>query len=236
MTGNGAVRLVAGGELGPRLSDDWDCNVYQVRGTYRTVMIDAGCGRVPLEPGAADTVILTHLHLDHSGGAATLASRGLRILAHPWTAEGLRSGDEERAGLAAARDRGFYPSGARLQAVPSAEDIGDGDSLDLGGVSITAVESPGHSDGHHAYLVEERSGRRTLLAGDLVFPGGTIVLQPLPDCRLDLLWDSLLKARRLEADDLAAGHGLPAPGGASPSLDAAIAAFAAGGLPPQMGV
>jgi hydroxyacylglutathione hydrolase len=236
MTVPGAVRLVAGGVVGPGVSDAWDCNVYEVRGTARTVLIDAGCGRVPIDPGAADAVLLTHLHLDHSGGAARLAARGLQVLAHPWTVEGLRAGDEDRAGLAVSRARGFYPQDFRLEPVPSAEAIEDGDALDLGGVTVTAVETPGHSDGHHAYLVEERSGRRTLVAGDLVFPGGAVVLQALPDCRLDVLWDSLRRARALHPDDLAAGHGLPDPFGAAAALEAALAAFAAGRLPPQLAV
>jgi len=231
----GAVRLVAGGRLGARLSDDWDCNVYEVRGDDRVVLVDAGCGRAPLEPGDADTVLLTHLHLDHAGGAAGLAARGLRVLAHPWTAAGLRTGDEQRAGLVISRERGFYPSDARLDPVPSAEDLADGAVLDLGGVTVTAVETPGHADGHHAFLVEERSGERTLVAGDLVFPGGAVVLQPLPDCRLDVLWASLVRARQLGAGDLAAGHGMPETDGAAASLDAAIAAFASGGLPRQLG-
>jgi hydroxyacylglutathione hydrolase len=231
---NGRVVLFAGGRLGPRISDDWDCNVYMVRGDRRSILVDAGCGRVPLTaPDGVDAVLLTHLHLDHSGGAAALASQGLRVLAHPWSAAGLRQGDEDRAGLTAARNHGFYPADSRLRALPAAEDMVDGTEIDLGGVTVVAVETPGHADGHLAFLVSSDDGPTTLLAGDLCFPGGSVVLQPLPDCRLDRLWDSLCRVRALAPDDLAAGHGMPAPGAACGSLDTAIAAFAGGAIPQQ---
>jgi glyoxylase-like metal-dependent hydrolase (beta-lactamase superfamily II) len=216
------------------LSGAWDCNVYAIHGRRRSVLIDAGAGLTALDvPAGVDAALVTHLHFDHAGGAAALARRGLRIFAHPWTAEGLRLGDAERGGLRISQERGFYPPDFAQRAC-DAEAIEEGDVLELGGVSITVLETPGHADGHLAFLAEDEQGTRTLLAGDLVFPGGHVFLQPLPDCRLDRLWDSLRRARLSEPHRLYAGHCEPLDDGATSALDSALEAFSAGGIPPQL--
>ncbi len=229
------IEHIGGGALGPLLTDPLDGSFYVVRGRRRAVLVDTGCGRRPLRPPAGvDTVLLTHLHLDHAGGAAALARAGLRVLAHPWTAEGLRAGDEERAGLLQARAQGTYPPGLRLVACPSVEDLDGGTALDLGGCRLHVLDTPGHSDGHLAFLVEAGRGRRTLLAGDLIFAGGRVVLQPLPDCNPDRLRTSLEHVRTLEPDVLLAGHGDAVETGATAHIDAALRYFEAGAPPPQL--
>jgi glyoxylase-like metal-dependent hydrolase (beta-lactamase superfamily II) len=232
--GPGDVVTIAGGSFGPRVTSKWDCNVYVVRGRKRSVIIDAGSGQAAFRvPNEADFLLLTHLHFDHAGGARRIADLGLGVLAHSWTADGLARGDEARAGLSISRDRGFYPREFTLTSCPTARPIADGESLDLGGSKLTAYSTPGHSDGHHAYLLEG-SGSTALFGGDLVFEGGSVVLQPLPDCRLDALWESLVLVRDLKPERLYPGHGRPVLRRATDHIERAIAAFASGGLPSQM--
>lgn len=229
------IERIGGGALGPLLTDPFDGSFYVVRGRRRAILVDTGCGRRALRPPAdVDTVLLTHLHLDHAGGAAALGAAGLRVLAHPWTAQALRTGDEERAGLLTAREQGIYPPDLRLKACPSVEDLDGGAVLDLGGGRLHVLDTPGHSDGHLAFLVEGSDGRRVLLAGDLVFAGGRVVLQALPDCRPERLRASLEQVRTLGPDALLAGHGEAVEHGATAHIDAALRHFEAGALPPQL--
>jgi len=218
---------------GAGITEALDCNVYLVRGRDRAVLVDAGAGRTPLAvPEDVDTVILTHLHADHAAGAQALGRRGLAILAHPWTAAGLATGDEERSGLARARGWGMYPADQELPAWPAAQTLEDGDELDLGGCHILVLETPGHADGHLSLLVEQ-DGVRSLIAGDLVFPGGTISLQVMPDCSIEALWHSIERVRELSPDGLYAGHLDPVTRGATAHLDQALAVFGTGAIPAQ---
>jgi hydroxyacylglutathione hydrolase len=224
----GTIERIAGANL----TDAYDCNVYAIYGRDRAVLVDAGGGRVPIAvPPEVDSVILTHLHADHAAGARALGERGLRILAHPWTAEGLAVGDEERSGLARARSWGMYLPDQRLDAWPDVGTIDDGDELDLGDCRVTVVATPGHAAGHISLLVEART--RSLIAGDIVFPGGTISLQIMPDCSIDSIWQSIEQVRVLEPDALYAGHLAPVTSGAISHLDSALEAFRAGRIPPD---
>jgi glyoxylase-like metal-dependent hydrolase (beta-lactamase superfamily II) len=224
----GTIERIAGADL----TDALDCNVYVVYGRDEALLVDTGTGRASFDvPTEVATAIVTHLHADHSAGAAALARAGLVILAHPWTAAGLMSGDEERAGLDRARTWGMYPSDQRLEPCPHVRAIDDGLRLDLGGCVVHVVSTPGHSSGHLSLLVESDDDRRSLVAGDLVFPGGTISLQVMPDCHIESLWQSIEQVRAFEPDALYAGHLAPVENDATSHLDSALAEFRSGRIP-----
>jgi glyoxylase-like metal-dependent hydrolase (beta-lactamase superfamily II)/rhodanese-related sulfurtransferase len=83
----------------------------------------------------------THLHADFVSGSRELAARGARVVA------------AREAGLA-------HPHHGLV----------DGDGLDLGGLTLEAVATPGHTPEHLAYLL--RDGRRPLV----LFSGGSLLV------------------------------------------------------------
>ena len=81
-------------------------------------------------------------------------------------------------------------TGARY-AVPAAEDIdvgdakvADGDVLTVGGLTVTALATPGHTHGHLSYVVRETGGS----APPAVFSGGSLLFGSVG--RTDLLGDA----------------------------------------------
>ena len=94
------------------------------------------------------SLLLTHHHPDHAGGAARFAAAlGLAVRGHEET---LRRLDAD---------------------VPRGRPIADGEEIE----SVRAVFTPGHAPGHHAYL-HARSG--FVVAGDMVAGIGTILIEP----------------------------------------------------------
>jgi len=127
-------------------------------------------------------VLLTHAHRDHAGGAVELARRlGVPLGAHARTLEAL---------------------GASGQA------LADGAVLDLGGVTLAALHTPGHDPGHLAFHLREAN---LLLAGDLVSGLSTILIDPAWG-RMETYLDSLARAERLAPRALLPAHGPPLPG------------------------
>jgi glyoxylase-like metal-dependent hydrolase (beta-lactamase superfamily II) len=77
------VYLLASGHLGCSFSHPNDCNVYALRCGSRYFLIDTGVGlgtdRIlselesgKIQPAQAEGILLTHGHLDHSGGARSM--------------------------------------------------------------------------------------------------------------------------------------------------------------------
>ncbi len=131
-------------------------------------------------------VLLTHHHRDHAAGAANVCDAlGLPLRAH---VETLRAMGQPAAGCAL-------------------EPLADGEELDLKGMTLRAIHTPGHAAGHLAYYLCEP---RLLLAGDLVSGLSTILVDP-GDGDMEAYLQSLSIADRIDCRLLLPGHGPPLP-------------------------
>lgn len=211
------VHLVGSGNNGFSLTHPLDCHVYLLDGGSELALIDTGVGRdVPaiiaeiqaagFDPSNIAKIFITHLHLDHAGGAAELQERcGAEIIASHDVAGWLESGDEEAASLVAARQTGMYPVENQLRAVESATAAADGDVMRVGSLAVTVVRADGHSRGHLAFLVDD-GANRALFSGDALFPGGRILLQNIWDCSLAESIATVKRFAGLEFTQFFPGH------------------------------
>jgi glyoxylase-like metal-dependent hydrolase (beta-lactamase superfamily II) len=71
--------------------------------------------------------------------------------------------------------------------------------------TVTPFDTPGHCRGHVSLLVEG-GDRRYLISGDLVFAGGTIIAQNIPDCSIQEYSASVKKMAQVEFDAFLPGH------------------------------
>ena len=145
--------------------------------------------------GAVAAVLVTHAHRDHSGGAMAFARRAdAPLLAFgPATAGRL----PEMAALGDALgggeglDAGFVPDRA----------LKDGDIIDIDGVRIESLHTPGHFGGHLAFAVGD-----AILSGDLVMGWSTTLISP-PDGDLGRFMESCRRLRARGAALFLPGHG-----------------------------
>jgi glyoxylase-like metal-dependent hydrolase (beta-lactamase superfamily II) len=117
----------------------------------------------------------------------------------------IRAGDEHAASLDVAKSAGIYPRDYRLEPCAVDGELAEGDRVAVGDLVVECIDTPGHSSGHLSFLLEH-GGRRSLFGGDVVFHGGTILLQNIHDCSLEQLAQSLRKLRGLAIDALFPGH------------------------------
>lgn len=127
-----------------------------------------------------DQVVVTHTHRDHSPGAlALVASTGARCLGPTVPDDGLQ-------------DESWH----------SDRILEDGDTLDCGGVGLTAIATPGHVDNHLCFLSEEG----LLFTGDHLIQGSTVVIAP-PSGSMQAYFASLKKLQNRGIRRMAPGHG-----------------------------
>ena len=121
-----------------------------------------------LSADAVDYVLLTHIHLDHAGGAGAFmqAFPNAKLVVHPRGARHMAEPSKLFAGVSAVygpeRARELY---GELIPVPVARIIeaGDGHELDLGGRVIRVFDTPGHAR-HHVCYFDTKS--RAFFTGD----------------------------------------------------------------------
>ncbi|KAB2966624.1 MBL fold metallo-hydrolase [Zoogloea sp.] len=121
-----------------------------------------------LSAEAVDYVLLTHIHLDHAGGAGAFmqAFPNAKLVVHPRGARHMAEPSKLFAGVSAVygpeRARELY---GELIPVPVERIIeaGDGYALDLAGRTIRVFDTPGHAR-HHVCYFDTRS--RSFFTGD----------------------------------------------------------------------
>jgi glyoxylase-like metal-dependent hydrolase (beta-lactamase superfamily II) len=214
------IGLVGSGAFGFDLSSPADCHVYLLDGGDELALIDAGSGgsigdtELILRNAVADgydpdrisRLLLTHYHFDHMGGAAEVRERlGITVHASPLTARTLAAGDEATISLPAAKAAGYVPDSYHVTPCPAEPNLVEGVQFQVGRLCVTVLETPGHCAGHVSFLVEGGE-RRLLVQGDVVFAGGTIFLQNIPDCSLHAYSESVRKLAGLEFDAFLPGH------------------------------
>jgi len=122
----------------------------------------AALGRAGLAPEAVDWLILTHVHLDHAGGAGLLLQQlpNARLLVHP---RGANHMVDPRRLIAGATEvygeaeiaRSYGP----ILPVPAARVViaEEGHVVDLAGRALLCLDTPGHAR-HHLCVWDARSG------------------------------------------------------------------------------
>ncbi|WP_137923765.1 hydroxyacylglutathione hydrolase [Cupriavidus sp. 2SB] len=89
-------------------------------------------------------ILITHHHLDHTGGVETLRLH-----------------------------TGAAVYGPFLESIPEpAQRLREGDRLEVLGQQLVVIEVPGHTAGHIAYYIDEMAGSPVLFCGDTLFSGG----------------------------------------------------------------
>ena len=157
-------------------------------------------------------IVITHHHFDHSSGAAKLRElTGAKIVMHK---------DEEPILKRAATQDVPSDMGVpkehkewvertaqwRKEAAAAGADelVADDDTLNIGGLTLRMVHSPGHTAGHLSPFLEEG---KVLFAGDNVLGMGTTVVPPPPHGDMFDYIASLKKMQSLDADLMCCGHG-----------------------------
>jgi glyoxylase-like metal-dependent hydrolase (beta-lactamase superfamily II) len=160
------------------------------------------------DPKAIRHVLLTHVHLDHAGGAGALVKLigPARVVVHSRGARHLI--DPSRLLASAGRIYGDDMDRLWGETLPLAEDcvevVQDGAEIIVSGRTLVAYETPGHASHHIAYLDRERGAVFTGDVGGVRTGGASYVAAPTPPPDIDLpAWikslDQLraLKPRRL---------------------------------------
>lgn len=197
----------------PWMTPFFRCNMWLVRGSERSLLIDAGLGavslrqNVPLLGEGPVTLLLSHTHFDHIGSAFEFAER----LAHPIEAPILEAPGNEAtlfshyAGGGADDEmfitppQGWSAPDYRIPPAPATGLVEEGDVIDLGNRQLTVLHTPGHSPGHVS-LFEEKTG--ILIAADVIYDGPLVT-----DCYHSDMGDYVASLKRLRELQPAIIHG-----------------------------
>ncbi|MFN2594641.1 MAG: MBL fold metallo-hydrolase [Actinomycetota bacterium] len=186
----------------------------------------AALGALGIE--SLDKIVVTHIHMDHAGAAGTLCRQfpDAHVYVHEVGTPHLI--DPSKLWSSAARIYGDKMKQLWGGIDPIAEDrltsLKDGDEIDLGGRTLTAVETPGHAYHHHAY-VDSATG--IMFTGDALgvrLPEVGLVrpATPPPEFHLEKAIGSIERIKFLDPSQVWLTHYGPQDGGPRPTTVADV--------------
>jgi glyoxylase-like metal-dependent hydrolase (beta-lactamase superfamily II) len=163
-----------------------------------------------------DTLLLTHIHLDHAGSVGTLvrAHPRLKVFVHERGAPHVA----DPAKLLASATRLYGDRMDRLWGEVAAVPIGNltvlagGERIDAGGRTFDVAYTPGHAS-HHVSYFDAASGVAFVgdTAGVCIDRGYVLPPTPPPDIDLESWAESIARIEAWNADTLFLTHFGPAP-------------------------
>lgn len=174
----------------------YDANAYLVDGT---MLVDVGMDgeyiiselEKHIQPKRLETIILTHCHYDHSGGAGAVArATGAKVAIHKDDAPLLNNARASASQLFGERAPDVLP-----------------DILLKGGEffgELEVIHTPGHTPGGICLYDAES---KTLFSGDTVFPEGSFGRTDLYGGNASQLLESIKKLALLDVEVMYPGHG-----------------------------
>jgi hydroxyacylglutathione hydrolase len=141
-----------------------NCFLFRRAGSDRVLVVDPGeeAERIlaaAAEMGTVEAILLTHCHFDHIGAVAPVAAATgapvyCPLLEVPLLADIMRFVPWE----------GFGP----YESYDAEETVSGGEVLELAGLELDVIFTPGHSPGHVTYSVR---GEDAIFSGDVLFQG-----------------------------------------------------------------
>ncbi len=108
------------------------------------------------KPGDISDILLTHIHLDHSGAAGWFAQQGVRIHVHPIGARHMLNPEKLLASAARIYGDQMDLLWGEFKPVPASHLVvhQDGETINIEGLSFSILDTPGHASHHFAYLMD----------------------------------------------------------------------------------
>jgi hydroxyacylglutathione hydrolase len=166
-----------------------NCYVLRRDGAERGLIVDPGeeadriLGAIEELGVGIDAILVTHCHFDHIGAVAPVAAA---------TGAPVYCPEIEVPVLADIMSFVPWPGFGPYESYETDETVAGGERLDLAGLDIEVLHTPGHSPGHVTYSIADE---RALFSGDVLFQGSV--------GRVDLPggdWGTLLESIRTLVD------------------------------------
>jgi glyoxylase-like metal-dependent hydrolase (beta-lactamase superfamily II) len=198
----------------------FDANIFFIE-AEKPIIIDAGTGgntagavksvEEHIDPTAIDSIILTHRHIDHVGGAEELSKIcDAQLYASVDEATPLLQGDR-------------ITTGSTMFNIPLNKlDISIlkyGDSFDLGDERLKILHTPGHTVGSISLYHEES---KSLFSGDTVFTNGGVGRWDFETGNYQQLLASIEMLSGIGPKNLYPGHGPYTEGDASEHIETSL--------------
>ena len=128
-------------------------------------------------------VLVTHGHIDHVGGIDGLVSPTITAYLHPADLNMARHPGEQLRALLGQN----FDAGENELVTAAFTDLFDAQKLDIAGLSLDVLHTPGHTPGHCCFYLEDEG---VLFSGDQLFQG-SIGRTDLPGGSYDTLMSSM---------------------------------------------